>query len=57
MNLWGADECERRMDEIVGWLKEESAKRSLPFIEAAARLLVKRAISNARKSQKPPLTQ
>jgi hypothetical protein len=57
MNLWGADECERRIDEIVGWLKEEAVKRKLPFIETAARLLVKRAISNARKGQKPPLTQ
>jgi len=57
MNAWGADVCEQRLDEIVGWLKEEATKRKLPFIETAARLLVKRAISNARKAQKPPLTE
>jgi len=53
MDAWGPDECEKRIDEIVGWLREESAKRRLPFIEAAGRLLVKRAISNARKAKTP----
>lgn len=49
MNLWGADVCERREDEIVGWLREEAAKRGLPFIDAAGRMLVRRSIKNARK--------
>lgn len=50
MNLWGADVCEQRMDEIVGWLREEAAKRKLPFIEAAARKVVKWAIQRSRKT-------
>ena len=50
MNIWGADECERRLDEIVGWLREEAAKRKLPFVEAAARKVVQWAIQRARKS-------
>lgn len=52
MNIWGCDECEQRTDEIVGWLREEAAARGLPFVAAAARVLVLRAISNARKTQK-----
>lgn len=55
MNLWGCDECERRTDEIVGWLREEATRRGLPFFDAAGRMLVKRAIRNARTSLANPL--
>jgi hypothetical protein len=48
--------CAANIDTIVGWLREEATKRKLPFIDAAGRLLVKRAIRNARKAEKPPLT-
>lgn len=48
MDTWGADECACRMDEIVDWLREEASRRGAPFIEPAARLLVKRAIYLAR---------
>jgi hypothetical protein len=50
MDAWGCDECERRIDEIVGWLREEAGKRGLPFIDMAGRMLVRRAIKNARKA-------
>lgn len=50
MNIWGCDECERRIDEIVGWLHEEASARGLPFIDAAGRVLVHRAIANARRN-------
>lgn len=43
--------CEAHLDEIVGWLREEATKRGLPFLDAAGRVLVKRAISNARKAE------
>ena len=43
--------CTAHLDEIVGWLREEATKRSLPFLDAAGRVLVRRAISNARKEQ------
>lgn len=49
MNLWGADVCEQREEEIVGWLREEAKKRKLPFLDAAGRRIVKWAIANARK--------
>lgn len=49
MNQRGPDWCEENLDTILGWLKEESAKRHLPFVESIARLIVKRAISTSRK--------
>jgi hypothetical protein len=50
MDEWGPDVCEKeKMDEIVGWLREEATKRRLPFVDAVGRLIIKRAISNARK--------
>jgi hypothetical protein len=52
MDEWGSEECEKRIDEIVGWLKEEANKRGLPFIEIAGKILVKRAISNSKKNNK-----
>jgi hypothetical protein len=47
----GIEWCEAHLDEIVGWLREEAAKRKLPFFDAAGRVLVRRAIANARKEQ------
>ena len=41
---WTAD----NLETVVGWLREESERRKLPFIAPAARLLVKAAIKNAR---------
>jgi hypothetical protein len=49
MDQWGCDKCEENIDEIVGWLREEATKRRLPFVDTAGRMLVKRAIKNARK--------
>ena len=41
--------CEANIEEIVGWLRESAAERNLPFLDVAARLLVRRAIANARR--------
>jgi hypothetical protein len=49
MNEQGNDWCEQNIDTIVEWLREESQKRRLPFIETVARLLIKRSISLSRK--------
>jgi hypothetical protein len=43
--------CEQNLDTIVGWLREEATKRGLPFVDMAGRMLVKRAIKNARKAE------
>jgi len=66
MDGWGCDECSKpeRIQEVVGVMREEAKARGLPFVDMAARLLVRRAIANARKAEarrakeaeKPPLT-
>lgn len=50
MDVNGCDWCESNIETIVGWLREEAGKRRLPFVDVAGRLLVKRAIRNARKA-------
>lgn len=50
MNEQGCDWCEANIDMIVGWLREAAAERGLPFLDMAGRLLVRRAIRNARKA-------
>jgi len=52
MDAWGCDECERqeRIDEVVAVMREEAAARGLPFLDVAGRMLVRRAIANARRN-------
>lgn len=50
MDANGCEWCEANIDQIVGWLREEAAKRGLPFVNTAGRMLVRQAISNARKA-------
>ena len=50
MDEQGPEWCEQNMAEIIGWLREEAGKRGLPFVDFAGRLLVKKAIANARKN-------
>ncbi len=42
--------CEANLDTIVGWLREQAEARGLPFLDVAGRVLVRRAISNARRN-------
>lgn len=42
--------CEKNIDTIVGWLRDEAAKRKLPFFNFAGKMLVKRAINNYKKN-------
>jgi hypothetical protein len=53
MDAKGCDWCEsdEGMTEITGFLREAAEERGLPFLDAAGRLLVKRAIHNARKAE------
>jgi hypothetical protein len=52
MDAWGPDECERpeRIAEVVAVMRAEAEARGLPFLDAAGRMLVRRAIHNARKA-------
>jgi hypothetical protein len=49
MDEKGIEWCEQNIETIVSWLKEEATKRKLPFIDMAGRILVKKAIRNAKK--------
>lgn len=49
MNEKGVEWCEQNIPTIIEWLKEESTKRNIPFIESLAILIVKRAIKKSKK--------
>ena len=50
MDRWGVDGCTDRILEIVARLRAEAGNRGLPFVDFAGKLLVSRAIANARRS-------
>jgi len=49
MNEKGPDWCEQNLGQILGWLKEESTKRGMPFIETIAKIMVMKAIKKSRR--------
>lgn len=52
MNINGYEWCENNVDTITDWLEEEAKKRSLPFIRAAGKLLIKRSIYMSKRAIK-----
>jgi hypothetical protein len=52
MDAWGCDEASKpeRIDEVVAVMRAEAEARGLPFLDIAGRLLVRRAIANARRN-------
>jgi hypothetical protein len=50
MDRQGVEWCEANLDTIVGWLREQAHSRGLPFVDLAGRMLVRRAIRNARRN-------
>jgi hypothetical protein len=52
-DVQGVDWCEANVPEIVGWLKEAAEDRGLPFMEAAGKWLVRRAIASAKAKGAP----
>ena len=53
MDEWGVEEAAKpeRIEQAVAWLREEAERRGLPFVDMAGRMLVRRAIANARKAE------
>jgi hypothetical protein len=51
MDAWGADECSRpeRVEEVLTVMRDEAAKRGLPFLDSIGRMLIRRAIANASR--------
>lgn len=52
MDLNGVEWCDQNISVITEWLREEARQANLPFINTGAKVLIKRAISNARQKQK-----
>lgn len=52
MNTRGPEWCAENIDTIVGWLREESEKRKLPFVDFAGKILIQRAIKISKKNLK-----
>lgn len=52
MDALGADECSKpqRIAWVVAAMRAEAQARGLPFLDAAGRMLVRRAIANARRN-------
>jgi hypothetical protein len=52
MDAWGCDEASKpeRIAEVVAVMRAEATARGLPFLDVAGRLLVRRAIANARRN-------
>jgi len=55
MDHRGIEWCEKNIELIVDWLEEESTKRHLPFVRAAGKILIRRAIRNAKRQNKESL--
>lgn len=50
MDERGIEWVEANVPTVVGWLREEAAKRRLPFVDLAGAALVKMAIRNAKRN-------
>ncbi len=52
MDTKGIAWCDENVYTITQWLQEEAERARLPFTKIGARILIRRAISNAKKKQK-----
>lgn len=48
MNAGGCDWTLANEELVLSWLKESAKERKLPFINAVARRIIRRAVRNAR---------
>jgi hypothetical protein len=49
MNAKGNQWCEDNLSTILSWLKDESSKRKIPFVESLVSLIVKKAIRKSKQ--------
>jgi len=54
MDSWGADECLRRIDEILGWLEVAARQANMPFQRDVARAAVMVAVEAGRRPSVAP---
>ena len=48
MNKWGPNECEKRIETIMRWMKHSARINNVPYFELAVKLVIRKAIKNAR---------
>lgn len=51
MDSKGVEWCAENISTITEWLREEAQRAKLPFTEIGAKLLIRKAIANAKKKQ------
>lgn len=51
MDNLGIEWCENNIETIINWLREEANNRKLLFLDSVGKLLVNRAIKNAKRNQ------
>lgn len=49
MNEKGNEWCSQNVDTIVGWLRDESKRRGLPFVDMIGKVMINRAIKKSKK--------
>ena len=52
MDEKGPDWCLENIEIVTDWLEEAAVKRNLPFMRTAAKILIRRAVKNARRKAK-----
>ena len=53
MNKQGIEWCEENVETIVGWLRDEAARRKIPFVDLIARKFIRMATKRAKKKAYP----
>jgi hypothetical protein len=54
MDAMGCKWVKENVEEVVGWLEEEAAKRRIPFARVAGRMLVLQAVRRAEQKTLSP---
>jgi hypothetical protein len=49
MNMRGIEWCSENIPVITEWLREEAQRAQLPFFAPGAKIIIRKAISNAKK--------
>lgn len=52
MDDLGVEWCLQNVETIADWMQEEAKERKIPFLRVGAKILVKKAIRNAKRKEK-----
>lgn len=52
MDDLGIEWCLQNVETIADWMEEEAKRRKMPFLRVGAKVLVKKAIRNAKRKEK-----